>query len=104
MANPETISVEVIYALPTEQRIFSVTLTQQATVRDAVERSGIAEHYPQIDIAASKVGIFGRLVNWDAPLREGDRVEIYRPLSADPKVVRRQRVEKKRKQGRSHAP
>jgi putative ubiquitin-RnfH superfamily antitoxin RatB of RatAB toxin-antitoxin module len=104
MANPERISVEVVYALPHEQQVCAVTLASDSVVRDAIENSGVLERYPQIDLAKAKVGVFGRIVNLDAMLRAGDRVEIYRELSADPKVVRRQRVEKKRKLGRSKAP
>lgn len=95
------IAAEVIYALPQEQRIFSVELPQQATVGDAIRHSGILDQYAQIDLARAKVGVFGRIVTLETLLRPGDRVEIYRELSADPKVVRRQRVEKKRRQGRS---
>ena len=104
MENPERIIVEVIYALPSEQRVFTIALSQRATVRDAVEQSGILGHYTQIDIATAKFGVFGQRVNADAVLRTGDRVEIYRELSADPKVVRRLRVEKKRKQVRNNTP
>lgn len=104
MANPEKISVEVVYALPGEQHIFTVALAAGALVRDAIESSGVLERHAQIDLSKAKVGVFGRIVNLDAALRAGDRVEIYRELSADPKVVRRQRVEKKRKLGRSRTP
>lgn len=104
MANPEMIAVEVLYALPEEQRIYSLALPAASTVRSAIERSGVLEQYPQIDLAVVKVGVFGRIVALDAALRAGDRVEIYRELSADPKVVRRERVEKKRKQARNQAP
>lgn len=106
MAKTEIILVEVIYALPGEQRIFAVQLPEHANVLDAITRCGILQQYGQIDPLKAKVGIFGRTVSLDAGLRHGDRVEIYRELSADPKVVRRQRVEKKRRQqqGRSKAP
>ena len=100
------IPVEVIYALQNEQRIFSVELPRAATVGDAIRQSGILEQYAQIDLAQAKVGVFGKIVSLETVLRPGDRVEIYRELSADPKVVRRQRVEKKRRQqqGRGKAP
>ncbi|TXI86226.1 MAG: RnfH family protein [Cupriavidus sp.] len=106
MAKAEMISVDVVYALPKEQRIFRVDLPEPATVGEAIRRSGILGHYAQIDLASAKVGVFGRMVSLEAALRQGDRVEIYRGLSADPKVVRRQRVEKKRRQlqGRGKAP
>lgn len=98
------IAVEVIYALPKEQRVFVVELPSQATVRDAITHSGILQHYTQIDLATAKVGVFSRIVSLDTALRPGDRVEIYRELTADPKVVRRERVEKKRKLARRNAP
>ncbi len=104
MAKAETIPVEVIYALPREQRVFTVELAQPATVRDAITRSGILGQYAQIDLSTAKVGVFGRIVSLDTALRPGDRVEIYRGLTADPKVVRRERVARKRKLARSNAP
>lgn len=99
MAKAESIAVEVIYALPHEQRILHVELPQAATVRSAIESSGVLNQYPQINLNSAKVGVFGRIVALDSTLRAGDRVEIYRELTADPKVVRRERVAKKRKLG-----
>jgi putative ubiquitin-RnfH superfamily antitoxin RatB of RatAB toxin-antitoxin module len=104
MAKAEMIPVEVVYALPEEQRIFTVELPPQATVLDAIGQCGILQQYAQIDLALAKVGLFGRVVSLDTALRSGDRVEIYRELTADPKVVRRERVEKKRKLARRNAP
>lgn len=100
MAKADLISVEVIYALPKEQRIFTVELPAQATLGEAISQSGILREYPQIDMTLAKVGVFGRIVSLEAALQPGDRVEIYRELTADPKVVRRERVEKKRRQAR----
>ena len=97
MENPETIPVEVIYALPGEQRLFSLRVIRGASVLQALQESGVLLRYPQIDPGTAKLGIFGRRVEAEAILSAGDRVEIYRDLSADPKVVRRQRVEKKRR-------
>ena len=62
------------------------------SVRDAIEASGILQKYPGIDLEKNKVGIFAKLVKLDAPLRDLDRIEIYRPLIADPKAVRKQRA------------
>ncbi len=104
MAKADVISITVIYALPEEQRVFRVELPQPVTTGDAIRHSGILQQYPQIDLVTAKVGVFGRIVGLDAVLRADDRVEIYRGLTADPKVVRRQRVEKKRRQARSSAP
>ena len=67
----------------------------------AIIKSGIQKEFPKIDLVNCQVGIFGKLATLDAPLREKDRIEIYRPLIADPKEIRRQRAEqgKKMKKG-----
>ena len=91
MNNNELI-VEVAYALPKEQLIIPVKLTNGSTAEQAIRRSGIMTKYPDIDLAVNKIGIFGKLTKLDAELRHLDRVEIYRPLIADPKEVRRQRA------------
>lgn len=88
----EMISVEVVYALPQKQEIFSVRLPAGATVREAIEASGVVQKYPEIDTAKNKFGVFAKLAKPDTPLRDRDRVEIYRPLLADPKEVRKQRA------------
>lgn len=88
----ESIRVEVVYALPQKQDIFAVTLPVGATVLQAIEVSGVLKKYPEIDLAKNKFGIFAKLVKADAMLRDRDRVEIYRPLIADPKEVRKQRA------------
>lgn len=89
----DMINVEVVYALPHEQVLLKLRLPQGATVADAVGASGIAEKHPEIDVARNKLGIFGKLTKADAVLRDKDRVEIYRPLIADPKEIRRKRAE-----------
>lgn len=92
MANAEMITVEVAYATPKEQLILTVELAAGSTLSQAVEQSGIIEHFPEIDLATMKVGIFGKLKKPDQVLQPGDRVEIYRPLIADPKQVRKERA------------
>ncbi|MGD2074507.1 MAG: RnfH family protein [Gammaproteobacteria bacterium] len=92
MAGAEQITVEVAYAKPEEQLIISLEVPRGATCREAIEQSGILDHFHEIDLEKAKVGIFGKLKKLDEPLRPGDRVEIYRPLIADPKEVRRQRA------------
>lgn len=89
----EKIDIEVVYALPDKQTLLKQQVAAGTTVLDAIRASGILEKYPEIDIAASKLGIFGKLVKPDTVLREKDRIEIYRPLIADPKEVRRKRAE-----------
>lgn len=88
----EQIHVEVVYALQNRQKSVSVQLPSGALVRDAVERSGLIAEFPEIDLAVNKFGIWNKLAKADAVLRDKDRVEIYRPLIADPKEVRRQRA------------
>jgi putative ubiquitin-RnfH superfamily antitoxin RatB of RatAB toxin-antitoxin module len=89
----EMINIEVVYALPHEQNLLRLQLPQGATVEAAIKESGLLEKYPEIDLAKNKLGIFGKLTKADAALRDKDRVEIYRPLIADPKEIRRQRAE-----------
>jgi putative ubiquitin-RnfH superfamily antitoxin RatB of RatAB toxin-antitoxin module len=87
------IHVEVVYALPAQQPLLHVRLAEGATVEDAIRASGVLDAFPEIDLAKNKVGIFSKLVKLDEKVRDKDRVEIYRPLIADPKEVRRKRAE-----------
>ena len=81
--------VGVAYSEPTQQIWLTIEVPDQATVQDAIERSGILRMFPHIDLGAQKVGVFGKLVKPDAPLRAGDRVEIYRQITCDPQTVPR---------------
>ncbi|AEG93060.1 RnfH family protein [Ramlibacter tataouinensis] len=98
MANPpETLTVTVAYspsAREVDERV--VRLPAGARVADALDASGLRVAYPQLDPAQAGVGVWGRAAAWDQPLRERDRVEIWRPLRVDPKVARRERF---RRQG-----
>jgi putative ubiquitin-RnfH superfamily antitoxin RatB of RatAB toxin-antitoxin module len=87
------INLEVVYALPAQQTLLRVKLAEGATVEDAIRASGVLEAFPEIDLTKNKVGIFSKLVKLDEKVRDRDRVEIYRPLIADPKEVRRKRAE-----------
>jgi uncharacterized protein len=88
-----SISVQVCYALPDRQELVSLSLPEDCTARQAIEASGLLQKHPEIDVdGANKIGVFGKLVTLDARLRAQDRVEIYRPLIADPKEVRRRRA------------
>lgn len=89
--------VEVAYATPDTQVILSVDVDETATVNEAIIMSGIIEQFPDIDLEKNKVGIFGKLTKLDQTLRDKDRVEIYRPLIADPKASRKKRAAKKDK-------
>lgn len=86
--------VEVVYAEPARQTLCKVTLPSGSTLQDAIDRAGIVP--PTMDIAACKVGVFGKLCARDTLVRDGDRVEIYRPLLADPKTARRIRAGRNR--------
>jgi len=92
MASADLLTVEVAYARPDEQLIISLEVPPGTTLRQAIEQSGILERFHEIDLGDAKVGIFGKLKKPDETLRAGDRVEIYRPLIADPKEVRKQRA------------
>lgn len=84
--------VEVIYALVDKSEIVKLELPDGSTVLQAVEASGLLAKHPEIDVKKNKFGIYAKLAKADAVLREQDRVEIYRPLIADPKEVRKQRA------------
>ncbi|TLU61436.1 RnfH family protein [Enterobacter sp. MF024] len=86
--------VEVAYALPEKQYLQRVTLEEGATVEEAIRASGLLTLRNDIDLAKNKVGIYSRPVKLADTVKDGDRVEIYRPLIADPKELRRQRAEK----------
>ena len=88
----DSIQIEVAYARPERQDVIRLTLPAGSTIVQAIEASGLPQRYPEIDLAKTKVGVFGKLSRMDTVLRERDRVEIYRPLIADPKEVRKQRA------------
>lgn len=92
MSAPETINVEVAYALPERQAIVPLQVLPGTTALDAARRSGITERFAGIVLEDARLGIFGKVVAPEQELREGDRVEIYRPLIADPKEVRKARA------------
>ena len=89
--------IEVVYATPAAQRRYAVEVPEGATVREAMEQSGVLRDFPQIDLVRDRVGIYGRLAALDDVLREGDRVEVLRPLVADPKTSRRRRAQAARR-------
>ncbi len=89
----DRLQLEVAYARPERQLIVKLTLPAGTTAREAVLQSGIAGEFPDIDLAQLQLGVFGKAVPAEHVLRDRDRVEIYRPLQADPKEVRRRRAE-----------
>lgn len=88
----ERIEVEVAYARPDEQVILALEVPAGSTIEAAIRRSGVLDRFPEIDLTANKVGVFGKVGRLDQALFDGDRVEIYRPLIADPKEARKQRA------------
>jgi uncharacterized protein len=86
------IQIEIVLALPERTLALALTLAAHATVAEALEQAGRSPAFSGVDLDAATVGIFGRIVNRDQSLRQGDRVEVYRPLAADPKTARRKRV------------
>jgi len=93
--------IEVVHATPQRQVLLAVTVPAGCTVAQAIERSGIRAQFPGLAVDPEAVGTFGRKVPADHPLQDGDRVEIYRPLLADPREVRRQRAARTGKGARS---
>lgn len=100
MSDIEPIEVEVAYAEPEKQKIIQVLVPPGSTAYDAVLKSGMTKLFPSIDVESVKIGVFGQTLGSkgqsklnDYILKAGDRVEIYRPLIADPKEVRRKRAE-----------
>lgn len=91
------ICVEVVYALPERQYVRQVKLAEGSCVEQAILASGLLDLRSDIDLASNKVGIYSRPAKLGDVLSDGDRVEIYRPLIADPKELRRQRAEKAKK-------
>ena len=89
---PEQITVELVYALPDRQTLLSFQVEEGTTLEQAIVLSDIQEHHPELDLDAVKFGIFGKITPKNHVMREKDRIELYRPLIADPKEVRKQRA------------
>jgi putative ubiquitin-RnfH superfamily antitoxin RatB of RatAB toxin-antitoxin module len=96
-----TINVEVVYGWPDKQSLLSLKVALNSTVLQAIEASGVTKIYPEIDLNENKVGVWNRTCKLSDTLVQGDRVEIYRPLVADPKEVRKRRAEKAKEEGRA---
>ena len=92
MAGERAIAVELVYALKDAQEVVALSVAAGTTVGEAIRLSGLPVRYPEIDAECAAVGLYGRIVARDATLRDGDRVEIYRPLKRDPKQARRRRA------------
>jgi putative ubiquitin-RnfH superfamily antitoxin RatB of RatAB toxin-antitoxin module len=85
-------NVGVCYALADRQLWLKLDVPEGSTITDAIEISGLLNQYPEIDLETQKVGIFGKITKLDAVVKDGDRVEIYRKIIADPQQVQRRRV------------
>ena len=85
--------IGVAYSEPNQQIWLNIEVPDGTTAQEAIERSGVLKQFPHIDLSTQKIGIFGRLIKPDTALKPGDRVEIYRPIVADPATVRRRDME-----------
>jgi hypothetical protein len=90
------IEVEVVYALPLEQDVTALRVPAGTTVSQAIERSGVAVRHPEVAAGQIRAGIYGRRVTGETVLRDRDRIELLRPLTADPKEARRRRASVRR--------
>lgn len=88
------LEIEIVYGTAEKQILHSIRIEQGATARTAVRQSGLDKDFPELDLNAAPLGIFGKRVKDDVLLRDRDRIEIYRPLLIDPKEARRKRVGK----------
>ncbi|WP_299007329.1 RnfH family protein [uncultured Shewanella sp.] len=102
VAEQAPFNVEVIYALPHLQKRVQIKVSAGTTCIDVVKQSGISAYFPELDLEKVKLGIFSRLIKHDDIIQPGQRIEIYRPLIADPKDVRRRRAEKAKNEGRAN--
>lgn len=98
----DSITIELTYALPDKQTLLTFSIASNTTVQQAIETSGILKLHPEIDLSQNKVGIWYKTTKLDTTLKDGDRVEIYRPLIADPKEVRKRRAQKAVDEGRAN--
>ena len=86
-------NIGVCYAEAERQLWVRLEVPDDSTIQEAIELSGVLKQYPQIDLTTQKVGVYGKLAKLDAPIREGDRIEIYRKITADPQQVQRRRID-----------
>jgi len=98
----EQLSIEVVYGLPHKQSLISLVVSSNTTVEQAIVQSGVLNLYPDINLSKNKVGIWNRSCKLNDTLKSGDRIEIYRPLIADPKEIRKLRAQKAKDEGRAN--
>lgn len=97
----DKIQIEVVYGLAHKQKLLSIPVCKGVTVEQAIIESGIINIFPEIDLAVNKVGIWNKAVKLSQIVADLDRIEVYRPLIADPKEVRKRRAEKAKLEGRA---
>ncbi|MFT4924487.1 MAG: putative ubiquitin-RnfH superfamily antitoxin RatB of RatAB toxin-antitoxin module [Phenylobacterium sp.] len=95
------IKVEVVYGLPQQQSLLALNVDEGLTIEDVINVSGILALYPEIDLPSTKVGIWSKTKKLTELIRENDRIEIYRPLIADPKEVRKRRAVQAKEEGKA---
>lgn len=86
--------IKVAYALPEEAVVLSLSVSPGTNIEDAICQSGILKRFPDISLHEQRVGVYGKLAPLNDTVREGDRIEIYRPVTVDPKEARRLRAQK----------
>lgn len=99
MAERDKVHIQLCYALPEKAFVIDLDINVGSTIEEAIHHSGLLADYPDIDLDNTKIGVFGKLKTLDTLVREGDRIEIYRPLRADPMESRRRRAQHKKKGG-----
>ena len=92
----DKLHIELIYALPDEQEIYAIKVDENTSVEQAINQSKILQRYSEIDLAINKIGIFSKVCQLTDKLRDGDRIEIYRPLIIEPKEARKARAIKQK--------
>lgn len=97
----ELVNIEVVYALPEKQVLLALKVASGSSIEQALQQSGVLRRFPELDLATMKVGIYSRIVPLTTALAGGERIEIYRPLTADPREMRRKRAEKAKDEGRA---
>jgi putative ubiquitin-RnfH superfamily antitoxin RatB of RatAB toxin-antitoxin module len=101
-AHVEKIQIEVVYGIPTSQKILAISVDKNITIEEAIHESGIKTFYNEIDLSVNNVGIWNRAAKLTDIVNDLDRIEIYRPMIADPKEVRKRRAEKAKEEGRAN--
>ena len=99
--NEQKLTIEVVYGVPHKQKILTLLVDEGCTVEQGIIDSGVIDLFPEIDLSVNKVGIWNRAVKLSQVLADLDRIEVYRPLIADPKDVRKRRAEKAKQEGRA---